>query len=457
MAGKILIVDDEESIRLSLTEALKGGGHEIITAADGEEALKKIKEGQPDLMLLDMKMPKMGGIEVLQKIRDFNREMKVIVVTAHGDMQTALLCGRVGVRTFIEKPFDLKQLMEEIKAALEPLQWRQEAELLRHQQEEEFDGEFIRCHNPKMQQIYRIADKVAQSNATTVLLCGESGTGKEVIAKLIHYKSKRREHMFLEVNCTALPEALLESELFGYEKGAFTDAKKQKKGMFELADKGTLFLDEIGDMSFNMQAKLLRALQEKRFQRVGGVNKVEVDIRIIASTNKNLERAMREGKFREDLYYRLQVVPITIPPLRERPEDIMPLVRHFVDRYNREFKNNVSRISPAAEKMLKQYSWPGNVRELRNVIERAVLLESENELLPEHLLLPEFEAKAEAPGTRAQPDDMSMAAVEKMHIARVLKRVNWNKNKAAKVLGIDRTTLYTKIKRYKLAEPVPVG
>jgi len=457
MAGKILIVDDEESIRLSLTEALKGGGHEIITAADGEEALKKIKEGQPDLMLLDMKMPKMGGIEVLQKIRDFNREMKVIVVTAHGDMQTALLCGRVGVRTFIEKPFDLKQLMEEIKAALEPLQWKQEAELLRHQQEEEFDGEFIRCHNPKMQQIYRIADKVAQSNATTVLLCGESGTGKEVIAKLIHYKSKRREHMFLEVNCTALPEALLESELFGYEKGAFTDAKKQKKGMFELADKGTLFLDEIGDMSFNMQAKLLRALQEKRFQRVGGVNKVEVDIRIIASTNKNLERAMREGKFREDLYYRLQVVPITIPPLRERPEDIMPLVRHFVDRYNREFKNNVSRISSAAEKMLKEYSWPGNVRELRNVIERAVLLESENELLPEHLLLPEFEAKAEAPGTRVQPDDMSMAAVEKMHIARVLKRVNWNKNKAAKVLGIDRTTLYTKIKRYKLAEPVPVG
>ena len=455
MAAKILIVDDEESIRLSLEEALKGGGNEIITAENGEEALEKMAESQPDLMLLDMKMPKMGGLEVLQKIKNRNSSMKIFVMTAHGDTQTALLCGRVGVRNFFEKPFDLKELQAEVNSALEPLQWKQEAELMRHQQQEEFDGEFIRCMNPQMQQIYRIAEKVSQSNATTVFLRGESGTGKEVIAKLIHYNSSRREHMFLEVNCTALPEALLESELFGHEKGAFTDAKKQKKGMFELADKGTLFLDEIGDMSFNMQAKLLRALQEKRFQRVGGVNKVDVDIRIVASTNKNLEQAMKEGQFREDLYYRLQVVPITIPPLRDRPEDIMPLVRNFVDRYNREFKNNVCRISPDAERMLMQYQWPGNVRELRNVIERAILLESEKELLPEHLLLPDHEPKAEGEQSEMEPDDQSMAAIERVHIARVLRNVNWNKNKAAKLLGIDRTTLYTKIKRYKLVEPVP--
>jgi two-component system, NtrC family, response regulator AtoC len=457
MAAKILIVDDEESIRLSLEETLKGGGNEIITAENGEEALERIAESQPDLMLLDMKMPKMGGLEVLQKIKNRNSNIKVIVLTAHGDMQTALLCGRVGVRNFIEKPFDLKEMRAEVESALEPLQWKQDADLLRHQQQEEFDGEFIRCQNPKMQQIYRIAEKVSQSNATTVLLRGESGTGKEVIAKLIHYNSKRRDHMFLEVNCTALPEALLESELFGHEKGAFTDAKKLKKGMFELADKGTLFLDEIGDMSFSMQAKLLRALQEKRFQRVGGINKVEVDIRIVASTNKNLEQAMKDGQFREDLYYRLQVVPITIPPLRERPEDIMPLVRNFVAKFNIEFKNNVASISAGAEKMLLQYQWPGNVRELRNVIERAILLESETELLAEHLLLSDIEPKADGALAEMQPDDQSMAAVEKVHIARVLKSVNWNKNKAAKLLGIDRTTLYTKIKRYELAEPVPVG
>lgn len=457
MASTILIVDDEEAVRLSLSEALKGDSYEIIMAADGEEALEKIQSAQPDLMLLDIKMPKMDGIEVLKRYKKIKDDLVVIVLTAFGDMQTALMCGRVGVAHFIEKPFNVKQLKKEIKSSLEPLQWKKEVELIHQRQQEEFDCNCIRCNNEKMRQIYRIINKVAGSNATTVLVRGESGTGKEVVAKAIHYNSNRREHLFLEVNCTALPESLLESELFGYEKGAFTDAKKQKKGLFELADKGTLFLDEIGDMSYSMQAKLLRALQEKRFQRVGGVSEVEVDIRIIASTNKNLEQNMKEGKFREDLYYRLQVVPITVPPLRERRDDIMPLALHFMEMFNREFKKNVHKISSEAEKRLLEYPWPGNIRELKNVIERAILLESEEELLPEHLLLPEMEMRPERFGVQEAPDNLSISAIEKRHIDEVLNTVNWNKNKAAKLLEIDRTTLYTKIKRYKLVEPVEVS
>ncbi len=457
MAATILVVDDEASIRFSLAEALKGCGYKIIAAADGEEALEKIRSVQPDMMLLDMKMPKMGGIEVLRRAREIKRDLAVIVLTAYGDMQTALLCGRMGVSHFMEKPFDLEVLKKKVKSCLEPLQWKKEIELIRKRQHDEFDDSFIHCRNEKMQRIYRIADKVAQSRATTVLIRGESGTGKEVIAKAIHYNSERRDHLFLEVNCTALPETLLESELFGHEKGAFTDAKKQKKGLFELADKGTLFLDEIGDMSYKMQSKLLRALQEKRFQRVGGVSTVEVDVRIIASTNKNIEQAMQEGRFREDLYYRLQVVPITVPPLRERRDDIIPLVMHFMEVFNQEFKKNVRKISSEAEKLLLEYPWPGNVRELKNVIERAILLESDKELLPEHLLLPEMAIPIEKTAPVAPPDDLSMSAVEKRHIIGVLNSVNWNKNKAAKLLGIDRTTLYTKIKRYHLKEPAAVS
>jgi len=290
-----------------------------------------------------------------------------------------------------------------------------------------------------------------------VLIEGESGTGKELISRAIHYWSFRHDKIFVDFNCTAVPEALLESELFGHEKGAFTDAKQQRKGLFELADKGTLFLDEIGDMSYNLQAKLLRALQERSFTRVGGVSKVNVDIRIIASTNRDLKKAMAEGAFREDLFYRLHVVPILVPPLRDRGRDVLLLAKHFIDRFNREFKKNVYKMSPETEQLILGYHWPGNVRELQNTIERAILLECDDVLLPEHLLLVGAEAGAaprsatpSAP-TPAARTDQTLEQIERDYIEQVIEAVGWNKNRAAKTLGIDRTTLYTKIKKYGLS------
>jgi transcriptional regulator with PAS, ATPase and Fis domain len=323
---------------------------------------------------------------------------------------------------------------------------------VREREQRVFEEDFIVGGSAQMRKVCEYVRRVARSNSSTVLIQGESGTGKELIARAIHYWSFRHDKMFVDFNCTAVPETLVESELFGFEKGAFTDAKQQKKGLFELADKGTLFLDEIGDMSYKLQAKLLRALQERSFMRVGGVSKVNVDIRIVASTNRDLNHAMAEGRFREDLYYRLHVVPITLPPLRDRGGDVVLLAKHFIDRFNREFKKNVYKISPEAEQLIVEYHWPGNVRELRNTIERAILLECDDVLLPEHLLFAEAES-APGPVEPTIPDgtDLTLEEVEKQYIRRVVEAVGWNKNRAAKSLGIDRTTLYTKIRKYGLA------
>jgi two-component system response regulator AtoC len=450
--ASILVVDDEEAIRLSLGEALREEGYTIIEAASGEEAIALVRRERPDLMLLDMKLPKASGIDVLRQARKIQDDIVAIIMTAFADVATAVKCMRYGAYDYVNKPFSVDALKVVVRNALETLSLKKELSIVREREQQEFEADFIVGENPRMRKVCEYVKRVARSNSSTVLVQGESGTGKELIARAIHYWSFRRDKMFVDFNCTAVPEALVESELFGFEKGAFTDAKQQKKGLFELADKGTLFLDEIGDMSYKLQAKLLRALQERSFTRVGGVSKVNVDIRIIASTNRDLQAAMAAGKFREDLYYRLHVVPITLPPLRERGSDILLLAKHFIDRFNREFKKNVYKIAPETQKLMLEYHWPGNVRELKNTIERSILLECEDELLPEHLLFaeaetrPKPESEAAAAGT-----EMTLEEVERDYIRRVVEAVGWNKNRAAKTLGIDRTTLYTKIKKYGLA------
>lgn len=457
----ILIVDDEESIRFSFSMALKDEGYQVLEAANGPECMEMVRQHSPDIVLLDLRLPDVNGMELMKKIKEYDDHIVVIIITGQGDVQSAVDAMRMGAFHYKEKPIDIADLKETIKKGLETLSLLKEVTFYRQQQRVDFDNNYVVGKDPLMIRVYDIIKKVARSKSTSVLIEGESGTGKEFVAKAIHYMSDRRDGLFIDFNCTALPEPLLESELFGHEKGAFTDAKAQKKGLFELADKGTLFLDEIGDMSYNLQAKLLRALQEQSFHRVGGTDKIKVDIRIIASTNKNLKKMLAEGKFREDLYYRLQVVPITLPPLRERKGDIMALVKHFIDRFNREFKKNVYRIAPETEKLLLEYPWPGNIRELKNVIERAILLYAEDVLMPEHLMLGDMQKEETAESAPVQPItglDMTLEQMEMNYISRVLEAVGWNKNQAAKTLGIDRTTLYTKIKRFNLAkEPMMEG
>jgi DNA-binding NtrC family response regulator len=454
MMDTILIVDDEESIRFSFSEALKGQGYQVFEAGNAPECMEMVRQHSPDIVLLDLRLPDGNGMDLLKQIKELNDHIVVIMITGQGDVQSAVDAMRNGAFHYKEKPIDIEDLKETIKKGLETLSLLKEVTFYRQQQRVDFDKNYVVGRDPLMQKVYDIIKKVARSKSTSVLIDGESGTGKEFVAKAIHYMSDRRDGLFIDFNCTALPEPLLESELFGHEKGAFTDAKAQKKGLFELADKGTLFLDEIGDMSYNLQAKLLRALQEQSFHRVGGTEKIKVDIRIIASTNKNLKKMLADGKFREDLYYRLQVVPITLPPLRERKGDIMALVKHFIDRFNREFKKNVYKIDPQTEEILMEYPWPGNIRELKNVIERAILLYAEDVLMPEHLMLGETQ-KEEIIIPPIQPVtglDMTLEQMEMHYISKVLEAVGWNKNQAAKTLGIDRTTLYTKIKRFNLAK-----
>ena len=451
MQTTVLIVDDEEAIRVSLKEALAEEGYTILDAATGEEALSLVRSKRPDLVLLDMKLPKASGIDVLKQVRKIQNDIVVVIMTAFADVASAVKCMKYGAYDYVNKPFSIGTLKIVVRNALETLSLKKELSIVREREQREFEADFIVGEDPKMRKVYEYVMRVARSNSSTVLVQGESGTGKELIARAIHYHSFRRDKMFVDFNCTAVPEALVESELFGFEKGAFTDAKQQKKGLFELADKGTLFLDEIGDMSYKLQAKLLRALQERSFTRVGGVSKVNVDIRIIASTNRDLRAATAESRFREDLYYRLHVVPITLPLLRDRGRDVLLLAKHFIDKFNREFKKNVYKISPEAEAMVLAYHWPGNVRELKNTIERAILLECEDELRPEHLLFAEADAGPMVDGSSVPTStDMTLDEIEKEYIRRVIEAVGWNKNRAAKTLGIDRTTLYTKIRKYGL-------
>jgi DNA-binding NtrC family response regulator len=448
---RILVVDDEHLIRWSLEQNLKKQGYEILTAGNGEDALKLVREEQPELVLLDIQLPGMTGLEVLEKIKEFDEEIIVIMVTAHGGLETAVNAMRLGAYDYINKPFNLDEMAIVIKKALETSDLRREVARLRTEHKKSGPPQIIWA-NRHMQNVMDMMEKVAKSDASTVLIQGESGTGKELVAKWIHYESSRAEKPFVAINCAAVPATLLESELFGHEKGAFTDAKATKKGLFELADGGTVFLDEIGDMEMGMQAKLLRFLEDRTFRRIGGSKVMSVDVRIISATNKELMKAIEEKSFRNDLYYRLQVIPIYLPPLRERKDDIIMLAQHFIDAFGREFNKHVKGISNMAEKLLIEYHWPGNIRELKNVIERAIILGNEDTLLLEHLPL---EILAKTSNTAAPmatfklpPEGVDIEEVEKELIRQSLEITDWNQSKAAKKLNLGIDAFRYRMKKF---------
>ena len=448
---KIMVVDDEHLIRWSLEQNLKKQGYDVCTAGTGEDALRLAREEQPDLVLLDYHLPGINGLEVLQRLKETDEEILVIMVTAQGGLETAVNTMRHGAYDYINKPFNLDEMAIVIRKALETSDLRREVVQLRSEHKK-LGPPKILGNSKHMKNVLEMMAKVAKSDASTVLVQGESGTGKELVAKWIHYESARAEKPFVAINCAAVPATLLESELFGHEKGAFTDAKTSKKGLFELADGGTVFLDEVGDMEVGMQAKLLRFLEDRTFRRIGGAKEIPVDVRIISATNKDLLKAIEEKVFRNDLYYRLQVIPIFLPALRERRDDILVLAHHFIDVFTREFNKPTKGISNMAEKLLVDYDWPGNIRELKNVIERAIILGNDDNLLLENLPL-EIVAKASQPGVsmatfKLPPEGIDIEEVERELIKQSLEITDWNQSKAAKKLNLGIDAFRYRMKKF---------
>ncbi|MGD8741536.1 MAG: sigma-54 dependent transcriptional regulator [Desulfobacterales bacterium] len=451
----ILIVDDEKNYLTILSALLEDEGFEVLTASGGSEALEIHKSSDLDLILTDMKMPKMDGIELLENIKENDPDLPVIMMTAHGTVDKAVEAMQKGAYTYVLKPFDNERLIIYVKKATSMYQVVKENRRLRDAVESQYRFGNIIGKSKKMRDVFDTIQKVAPSGAT-VLIEGESGTGKELVARSIHFNSPRREKPFVAVNCSALAENLLESELFGHEKGAFTGAVATKKGRFELADGGTLFLDEIGELSANLQVKLLRVLQEKVFERVGGVRTISVDIRILAATNKDLQQEMQDGRFREDLYYRLNVVHLVLPPLKERQEDIRLLVNHFIKKYASERRSAapVTGVDQEVDRLFYDYNWPGNIRELENVIERVMIL-CPGEIMRVSDLPKGFKDNVyntlhlEGIPADAKLYD-TLAAIEKALIERALKMSNNVQSHAAAMLGIGKSGLNQKIKKYKL-------
>ena len=449
----ILVIDDEKLVRWSMEQNLTKEGYTVLTADKGLMGLEMFKEESPDLILLDIHLPDVSGITVLEGIKEINSQALVVMITAFGDIQTAVKTIKLGAYDFVEKPFNMDKLKILVEKALETASLRKEVSQFRSGLTARFGFDSIIGESPEMRKTFGLISKIARSDATTVFLNGESGTGKDLVAKVIHYQSSRAERPFMEINCTALPDALVESELFGYEKGAFTDAKAQKKGLFELADGGTVFLDEIGDMQPATQAKLLKVIENKSFKRIGGTKDIVVDVRIIAATNKNMQEAVRRGGFREDLYYRLRVIPVTLPPLREREDDIFLLAKFFIDGFNKEFKKDVKGLAKNTIKSFREYPWPGNIRELKNVIERAMILESEDQILPEHLpleLTTQDVRMDNALGIdiKIPPGGLDIESVEKELIRLALDTTRGNQTRAAKLLNLTRDTLRYRMQKF---------
>jgi DNA-binding NtrC family response regulator len=439
---RILVVDDEKAMRESLNDWLKEDGYQVGLAESGNMAIDMAREDPWEVILLDLKMPGMNGLETLKKLKEVRPDAEILMMTAYATVDTAVQAMKEGAFDYLVKPFDPDEVEMLIQKIVAHRDLVLENILLRKKLEETYQFDEIIGKSDVMQDVFELISRVAPTDST-VLITGESGTGKELIARAIHGNSNRCYMPFIAVSCGALPDSLLESELFGYEKGAFTGAEHTKKGRFEMAHKGTLFLDEIGDISLKTQVDLLRVLQQKEVQRLGGEDVVEVDVRIIAATNRDLSRAIRENRFREDLYYRLNVIAVKVPPLRERKEDIPLLADAFVRKYCLEMNKEKTKIGSAALKLLMDYDWPGNVRELENIIERALVIGQADEISPDDL---PFSRKDLGPD--AFPKSLKM--MEKIHIQRILKATGWNITQAARDLGIDRQTLYNKIEKYEI-------
>jgi DNA-binding NtrC family response regulator len=444
----ILIVDDEKNLRWSLRIALEEQGHQVDDVPTGEECLETLLERPRDLVFLDVRLPGRDGMDILQEIRRKHSDTIVVMMSAYGEASAMADAIQMGAYYFLPKPFELKKITELVGDAMVNIEIAKEARSARQIRIGERDSDrFIIGNSPRMGEIVAIIEKVATSSASTVLIQGESGTGKELVAKAIHFQSHTKERRpFLAINCAGLPENLLESELFGHEKGAFTDARDMKRGLLEIANTGTLFLDEIGEMPIGLQARLLRVLETKTFRRIGGLHDIEVGLRIVAATNRDLKREAQEGRFREDLFFRLNVVPIDIPPLRDRADDVPILASFFIQHFNRELNRAVRGFSHEARELLKRYHWPGNVRELKNVVERAILLESSDIILASHLPI---EIVPRRPSLAVPDEDdftpRPLREIEIDYIRQTLEHFGGNKSRAARSLGISRQTLRDKL------------
>ncbi len=458
--ANVLVVDDQDSIRHFVGRALEDDGYTVVTAASVREAREAIERDMPDLAFLDLKLPDGSGLELLREIKRVQPEVPVVLMTAFGELETAVEAMSAGAFWFVKKPFQNEELLALAQRAMESQKLWLELRRLRNQAFA--DEDYLHSSSPAMQEAYAIAEQVARGDTTSVLIEGESGTGKEYFANLIHRMSARHSQPFVEINCAAIPSELLESELFGHEKGAFTDARAQKLGLMELANGGTLFLDEIGEMSPMLQVKLLRVLERRTFKRVGGTKDIAVNLRIISATNQDLEKMVREGSFREDLYYRLKVVPLYVPPLRERKEDIVPLARLFMERFAKQFKKPFRDLSPAAQRLLLDYAWPGNIRELRNLFERTVLLESGEVVDAPHFKLAGRARPASEASLGQRVDDALTAAIppsgipfealveelERALILRASYATKWNQSRTAELLNLKRDKLRYRMKLF---------
>jgi two-component system response regulator AtoC len=481
---KVLIVDDEKLIRWSVRQQLEEWGYTALEAESGTGGLAQIRAEAPDLVVLDVRLPDLSGIEVLREIKQNNLSIPVIMITADPQLDDIKTAIKLGALDFVKKPLDFDEFQITVANAIDRLQLRSERDSLRAEVKRRSGYHEVIARSPRMVELMNFVRKVAASEASTVLVQGESGTGKDLIAKAIHYDSTRADKPFVAINCSAIPETLMEAELFGHERGAFTDAKAQKKGLFEIADGGTLFLDEIGEMSTYLQAKLLRVLEDQTIHRIGGVKDIGVDIRVIAASNRDLEQGVRDGTFRRDLFYRLSIIPIFVPPLRHRKEDVLPLVDFFIERYNFRFRKSLKGITPETRDLLVRYDWPGNVRELKNAIERAMILEESDCIRPTYLPIqvtgqaPGYEstltvtvpgnpevAPLSVPGPtmaswRPLPsgrmipvlelprEGTSLEEVERELVGLALRQTGGNQTHAAKLLDISRDALRYKMKKF---------
>ena len=460
MSNRVLVVDDEDLVRWSLRQELERAGYVVDEASTAAAAIEAATRELPDLMLLDYRLPDRTGVDVLKEVRKTLPRIPVVMLTAHASIDGAVEALREGAYDYLTKPFEIEDVLRSVRRATEASQLREEIARSRERGQREFGLKNVIAESRAMREVVRMVRRVAVSEASTILLLGESGVGKGLIARALHLEGAARDKPFQNITCTALPESLLESELFGHERGAFTDAKLQKKGLFELADGGTVFLDEIGDMSLVLQGKLLRVLEEKVFRRVGGTRDIQVSVRIIAATNKDLEREVAEGRFRRDLYFRLRVIPILVPPLRERPEDILPLAQSFLAHFNSEFHKAVGGFSDEVQQAMRAYAWPGNVRELRNAIERAVLLADgpllESDDLPAELGESGGPRSAKGPGDHCTgcftlpPGGIVFEELEKDLLCQALERSRGNRTRAARLLGLNRDRIRYRIQKFGL-------